>query len=813
MGAAVPPASQAPLSRLRSPLIAAMDSAVMRTHPLPTAALLLALLLAAGAVWLGASGRSPSKPAPAEFARDIQPLLATYCFECHGEARQKSGVAFHSLTDLPTARRQRELWTRVREQLQAGEMPPDSADQPTAAERQRLLQWIANDLFPLDCRNPDPGRVTIRRLNRSEYNHTLRDLLGVDLRPADDFPADDTGYGFDNIGDVLSVSALLFERYFLAAGRVLDAAIVTPETRRPPIRQFAARDLQGAGEPAAGDCCHRLISNGEAGVSFPVETPGEYLWRITAHGEQAGPEPVKMAARVDGRELGTMEVRAKEAGPETYEFKLRLERGPRRLTAAFLNDYYEAPAGNRPARDRNLILHRFELLGPLDAPPPPPPASHQRIFTCVPAPATTNDCARQILGAFARRAWRRAVTPDEVNRLAALAEAQRAGGASFEASLKTALHAVLVSPQFLFRGELQPDPDNPRVARPVDEFALATRLSYFLWSSTPDDELLALAERGQLRRNQDAQVRRLLRDPRSQALVENFAGQWLQLRNLELAAPDRATFPQFDDALRTAMRRETELLFTHILREDRSVLEFLTADYTFANARLARHYGLAGVSGDDFQRVSLKGTRRAGVLTHASILTLTSNPNRTSPVKRGKWVLENLLAAPPPPPPPDVPPLPENTPASTAVSVRDRMKEHLANPGCASCHVRMDPIGLAFEHFDGIGAWRDRDSGQPVDAAAELPTGEQLDGVDGLRAFLVKRQQDQFVRCLGDRMLTYALGRGLEWYDDCALDAITKGTRRNGDKFTALVLEIVRSAPFQMRRGEGEKVAAAAQAK
>lgn len=787
-----------------------MGSRVKRPVSLLAIALAPVALLAAGAVWLGAAARSANRLPPADYDRDIVPLLTTYCYDCHGEERQRGGVAFHKIPDLTEARRQRELWQRAAEQLESGEMPPDHRDQPTDAERERLIQWMTKDLFPLDCDNPDPGRVTIRRLNRAEYNNTLRDLIGVDLKPADDFPADDTGYGFDNIGDALSVSTLLFERYFMAAGRVLDAAIFTPEGFRPPQRAFAGTQFQGAGGPH-GVCCYRLHSDGEAGVTLTVEQPGEYRWRIVAYGEQAGPERVKMAARVDGRDLRTVEVPARQSNPGTYEFTTRLEAGERRLTAAFLNDYYEPPADNRPARDRNLVLQSFEITGPLDAPPPPPPPSHQRIFTCAPTATTTNECAREILSTFVRRAWRRPVTANELDRLAKLAEVQREAGASFEQSIQTALHAALVSPNFIFRGELQPDPDNPQVTRPIDEFALASRLSYFLWSSTPDDELLSLAERGQLRQRQEAQVRRMLRDPRAGALVENFAGQWLQIRNLEILAPDPQTFPHYDAALRDAMWRETELLFEHIQREDRSVMEFLTADYTFANARLARHYGLEGVTGEAFQRVSLKGTPRMGLLTHGSILTITSNPNRTSPVKRGKWVLENLLAMPPPPPPPDVPPLPENTPASQAVSQRERLAEHVANPGCASCHVRMDPIGLAFEHFDAIGAWRDTDDGLPVDATAVMHTGDELDGVDSLRELLTGKQRDQFVRCLADRMLTYALGRGLEWYDDCALDQITRGTRRGGDKFSALVIEVVRSVPFQMRRGDGERLTAADQ--
>jgi len=367
---------------------------------------------------------------------------------------------------------------------------------------------------------------------------------------------------------------------------------------------------------------------------------------------------------------------------------------------------------------------------------------------------------------------------------------------------------VLISPHFLFRGELQLNPDNPTESHAIEEFALAARLSYFLWSSMPDGELFALAGKGKLRRELPKQMHRMLKDANSDALVHNFAGQWLQLRNLKTMAPDRQVFPSFDEELRAAMATETELFFKNIVREDRSVMEFLTADYTFVNESLARHYGLKpGVTGQEFQRVLLKGSGRAGVLTHASILTVTSNPNRTSPVKRGKWVLENLLAQPPPPPPPNVPPLSEGTEAAASASLRERMEKHRQDPLCASCHAQMDPIGFSLENYDGIGGWRDRDGTFPIDASGRLPGGEQFSGADGLRSLLASKRKEQFLRCLAEKMLTYALGRGLEYYDRCALETIVAQIEKQDCRFSALIEAVVNSVPFQRRRGEGDPLA------
>jgi hypothetical protein len=397
----------------------------------------------------------------------------------------------------------------------------------------------------------------------------------------------------------------------------------------------------------------------------------------------------------------------------------------------------------------------------------------------------------------------------ELDRLIQLFDLASKEGESFESAVKISLQAVLVSPHFLFRGEVQPNPDNPAAIHDIDEFALATRLSYFLWSTMPDDELMALAEKRRLRRNLDAQVKRMLADPKAGALVDHFAGQWLQLRNLPLVSPDRKAFPAFDDELRAAMQLETEMFFQHILKQDHSILEFLDADYTFVNDRLARFYGIPGVEGAEFRKVSTAGTPRGGLITQGSVLTVTSNPTRTSPVKRGKWVLENLLGTPPPPPPPDVPELDEAKRKLTG-TLRQRMEQHRANPLCASCHERMDPIGFALENFDGVGAWREKDGEAPIDPAGQLTTGEAIQGAASLKEVLLKSKADDFTRCLTEKMLTYALGRGLEFYDKCAVDRITGRVAAEGYRFSTLILEIVRSVPFQKRRGDTLEVSQAA---
>lgn len=758
-----------------------------------------------------AHGKPEQSSKKRSFEKEVLPLLSHYCYGCHGE-KKKGDLDLRIYTNTVTVARDRHLFEKVLKNLQAHEMPPEKKPQPTAAERELITQWINAELLNCDCTKPDPGRVTIRRLNRSEYNNTIRDLVGVNFRFADDFPADDVGYGFDNIGDVLSLPPILLEKYMAAAEKILAEAIVTEDPARCRTNRFWSDALEATnGGAVNGKGWFGLFRESDAFVIFRSQLDADYVFRVKAYGQQAGAEPVRMAFRVNQQQIKIVEVTAVEEDPNVFEAGIRLQPGTNLCAVAYLNNYFNALAPDPAQRDRNLFLEYLELEGPLRASPQPLPETHRRIFIRQPTPETARLCAREIIGRFAKRAYRRPVTVEELDRLMKLFELAGKGGERFEQAVKVALQAVLVSPYFLFRGELQPEPNNPSSVHPIGEFALASRLSYFLWSSMPDDELFALAERKKLRRDLQAQVRRMLNDPKAEALVDNFAGQWLQIRNLEQAAPDPGEFPAFDDKLRGAMQEETKRFFADVMRKDFSVLTFLDANYSFLNERLARHYGIAGVRGDQFQRVIFKNGQRGGLLTHASILTITSNPTRTSPVKRGKWILENILGTPPPPPPPEVPELKDGKDAVLAGTLRQRMEQHRANPSCASCHARMDPLGFGLENFDGIGAWRDKDGAFPIDPSGELGNGESFLGPGELKALLLKRKRNEFIRCLSEKMLTYALGRGLEYYDKCAIDKIANGMTKDHYKFSSLIDEVVKSTPFQMLRGEGQNLGQAKQ--
>jgi hypothetical protein len=743
------------------------------------------------------------------YQNEIKPLLTKYCYTCHGE-KKKGDLDLRIYADEAAAKRDRTEFEKVLHNLQANEMPPENKPQPTAAERKLMADWVEAEVLGCDCKHPDPGRVTIRRLNRTEYNNTIRDLVGIAFQPADDFPDDDVGYGFDNIGDVLSLSPMLMEKYLAAAEKVLDLAIMTGPVTNGPVKRFDAAEMKctSVGEKQE-DGARMLATEGEVYAHFQFPKAGEYALRVRAAGQQAGPEPVRLEFRLAKQPVKVVEVKALEDEPQLYEARLQVQPGEQRVAVAFVNDYYDEKNPDPEKRDRNAIVHYLEIVGPLEQ--QQVPESHRRIFFREPAPQTTNAVAREIIASFARRAYRRPVTARELDRLAGFVQLAGRDGENFQTGIKLALEAVLVSPNFLFRGELQPEPDNPRSVHQVDEYALASRLSYFLWSSMPDEELFALAGQGKLQANLEKQVKRMLKDPKAHALVENFADQWLQIRNLAGITRDAETFPAFNEELRAAMGRETELFFEYVMQQDRSIFEFIDADYTFLNERLARHYGLAGVTGDEFRRVDLKGNQRGGLLTQASILTVTSTATRTSPVKRGKWVLENLLAAPPAPPPPDVPALKEGKAARQAGTLRQQMEQHRANPSCAACHARMDPIGFGLENYDAIGAWRTKEGDFQVDSSGQLAGGEEFHGAADLKTILLKEKKEAFVRCLSEKMLTYALGRGLEYYDKCALDEISREVARNKYRFSSVVLGVVRSTPFQHRRGEagakGERAA------
>ena len=761
-------------------------------------------LLAPASSSLAESGPQLDPAAAEAFAGQVKPFLNKYCTHCHGGEKPKADLNLDKYAEAAAAAKDRSVWEKVLENVRDGLMPPDPETKPGQAERDAVTGWIEKQFVEIDCGlAKDPGRVTIRRLNRTEYNNTIRDLCHVDFRPADDFPADDVGYGFDHIGDVLSMPPILLEKYLSAAEQIAEKAIYVHGPEKTALHRFDAADAGHEGGSARGRGW-AFPSSGAVFVDFDFPAPGLYALRGKAFGQQAGNEPCKMAFRLDGKQVHVADVTAVDGDAATYETQLRIGPGKKRFALAFINDYYNPEAPDPKDRDRNLFVDALEIQGPLDGPPPAPPESHQRIIFVQPEANNHRQSAEKILKLFASRAYRRRATKDEIARLVKFVDDADARGESFERGIQLAMEAVLVSPHFLFRVELDREPNNPRAIHPIGEFELASRLSYFLWSSMPDDELFRLAAHNKLRERDalERQVRRMLKDPKSRALVDNFAGQWLEIRRLKTLTPDAKRFPSFDEELRAAMLQETELFFAAVMDEDRSVLDFLAADFTFLNERLAKHYGIGGVAGPEFRRVKLDNPDRGGLVTQASVLTVTSNPTRTSPVKRGKWILEELFNSPPPPPPPDAGELKEDEQVALSGSLRQRMEQHRANPSCAACHARMDPLGFGLENFDAIGAWRDRDGEFAIDASGELPDGSKFKRPAELKEIL-KAKKDDFARCLAEKMLTYALGRGLEYYDKCAVDEIADQLAKHDYKFSALILEIVASDPFQLRRGKG----------
>lgn len=758
------------------------------------------------ALSLGLTASAGDSAEDAAFKTDVAPLVSTYCLKCHGAEKPKAGINLTTFADGASVQTARKTWDRVREALDSGTMPPEDKPQPPEAQARRAIEWIQAALSKADCKIlDDPGRVTLRRLNRTEYRNTVRDLAGVDYQPTEDFPSDDVGYGFDNIGDVLTLPPILMEKYLAAAEEIAAKAIVDDNPPRPRVKNlFLPRSFGKDAPPMRGRNGRLLETNGDVGLDHELPADGQYIFRVQAYGEQAGDEPVKMAIQIDGKTVREIQVKATEPFGN-YEARFPATRGKHRIAVAFLNDYYNEKEADPKKKDRNLVVRRdfWEIVGPIADDPNRLPESHKRIVFRRPRGYQDTEALRAILERLATRAYRRPATAEDVTRLMRFVEIAKLDGERVEVGLRLALQAVLVSPHFLFRVEL--DRNAEGASHFVDDFELASRLSYFLWSTMPDDALFEAAKSGYLSSpgGLEEQVRRMVKDPRSKALTENFAGQWLQLRNLKTSAPDKALFPDFDEPLRAAMKRETELFFETVVKEDRSILDFLDSDFTFVNDRLARHYGMPPAGSDDFRRVALDGGRRGGLLTQASVLTVTSNPTRTSPVKRGKWVLEQFLGAPPPPPPPEVPDLKEDKGAELTGSLRQRMEQHRANPNCATCHAKMDPLGFGLENFNAIGAWREKDGEFPIDPSGVLPGGQSFQGPEGLRKIL-KGKSKEFTHCLTEKMLTFALGRGLEEGDRCVVDAIAEATASDGHRFSRLVLEIVRSDPFRKRKAKGE---------
>lgn len=874
------------------------------------------------------------------YQKRVLPLLQKFCYDCHGDGSDKGDFALDEYPEYSKLIADKVLWDHARQQLVTHVMPPEKKkEKPSLPERDEIVAWIDDTVFWFDPQKIDPGHVTYRRLNRTEYNNTIRDLLMVDMRPANEFPPDDTGYGYDNIGDVLTVSPLLMEKYIRAATAVADKALDTSDVERLDLELGAKKFWNQKGDTKEWEGIRWFHSNADAATKFTAPASGTYVLKFRVSATQAGPDAAQMALRVDDKELGTFDVTARyrgEKGPwQTISQEVTLKGGDHKIVVRFVNDFSDTQNPDPDKRDRNLALDKIDVEGPYGLLPPRGTRLLQWLLDGKPAglptvnlsgedfesgtgAAATRDTGTIFLasdgyvkhlveiekpgkyrltikagaqqagnepakfdvdvagkktGSFSitakdqapqwfkteaelpagkheikvwflndfydektqqdrnfwlhqltiegpvdqpggidsasiptlveklgTRLFRRPLHNDEKTKWRGIADLGIKEGLPPLEALSYVLRGMLMSQAFLFRGAPQPAGEITNGTAFIDEYSLASRLSYFLWAAPPDDRLLQLAAKGELRKNFAAEVKRMIGDWRASSLTEDFAGQWLQLRDMQIVEPDAKRFPEWKGGMASAMKKESQMFFNHILYENRSVIEFLNADYTFLNEKLARFYGINGVKGDKYQKVSLQGTPRGGVLTQGSILTLTSNPTRTSPVKRGKYLLENILGTPPPPAPAGVPPLDEQKARSSKLTLRQQFAEHRSNPSCAGCHAYLDPMGFAFENYDAIGRWRDEEKKQPIDASGALVRGQTFANFADLRAVLVHDMSDQFVKNLAENLLTYALGRGLEYSDKPTVQEIQRRAKAADYRFQDIILAVCESVPFQKMR-------------
>jgi len=779
-----------------------------------------------GGQWSGAGGRwsvlfaqAPPPAAP----RETSALLNQYCVACHSDRLKTAGLTLEN-ADLANVAGRAEVWEKVVQKLQSGMMPPAGRPRPDAEAARALAARLEGALDRAETAHPDPGGPLLHRLNRAEYANAIRDLLALDVDASALLPPDDSSSGFDNVADALGVSPALMERYLSAADQVSALAVGDPAILPASFTYHVRSDT------SQSDHVDGLPIGTRGGLMARPTLPldGEYVIKVkllqTNLGSVRGLEyPQQLEISVDGARVHLVPM----GGPADFAIlpdnaeeiaealdarlvvRVPIAAGPHNVTATFVQRT-DAQGGHRlqpflrsnvDATDHTGLPHieSFTITGPFGATASGDTPSRRKVFLCVPGKTIDEKaCGTRIVSTLARRAYRRPATDADMARLMRLYESGRLDG-TFESGVQFALRGILASAKFVFRGER----DSASTAggiNPVSDLELASRLSFFLWSSIPDDELLGVASQGKLKDPAvlDRQVRRMLADPKSRALVDNFAGQWLYLRNLKSTQPDQNEFPDFDDNLRQAFQREAELFFESVLREQRSALDLLSGDYTFVNERLARHYGMPNIYGSRFRRVAVADDARKGLLGKGAILLVTSHAGRTSPVVRGKWILDNLLGTPPPPPPPDVPALEEKSATSQPHSVRERLEQHRASPSCAGCHKLMDPLGLALENFDAVGAWRTRDEGSPIDASGQLVDGTQVDGVVTLRQAIL-RQPEMFVRTLTGKLLVYALGRGLSYHDLPVVRGIVRDAARDDYRLPALILGIVHSRPFLMR--------------
>ncbi len=868
----------------------------------------------------------------------ILPLLQKYCYDCHGDGTDKGDFALDEYPDYAKLIGDKVLWDHARQQLVTHVMPPENKDKPSLPERDEMVAWIDDTVFWFDPQKIDPGHITYRRLNRTEYNNTIRDTLLVDLRPASQFPPDDTGYGYDNIGDVLTVSPMLMEKYIRAAATVADKALDTSEVERLDLELRAQKFWNQKGETKEWEGIRWFHSNADAATKFTAPASGTYVLQLRVSATQSGPDVAKLALRVDDKELGTFDVTARyhgDKGPwQTIRQEIPLKGGEHKIVVRFLNDFSDPQNPDPDKRDRNLALDKINVEGPFGLLPPKGTRLVQWLLDGKPAglpamklsgedfekgegdagrdtgaiylassgyvkhsleldkpgkyrliikagaqqagsePAkfdvrvagknagsfsiTAKDQAPQsfqaevdlpagrqeiqlwflndfydektrqdrnfwlhqltvegpvdqpagiaaadvpaLVDKLGTRLFRRPIRDDEKAKWRAIADLGIKEGLQPLDTLGYVLRGMLVSPGFLYRGAPDPAGEVKNGVALVDEYTLASRLSYFLWAAPPDERLLQLAAKDELRKNFAAEVKRMIGDYRAWSLTEDFAGQWLQLRDMDIVSPDTRMFPDWKGGIAYMMKRETQSLFDHVLRGNISVMELLNADYTFVNEKLARFYDIKGVKGDKYQKVSLQGTPRGGILTQGSVLVLTSNPTRTSPVKRGKYLLENILGTPPPPAPGGIPPLDEKKARFGKITLREQFAEHRSNASCAGCHAFLDPMGFAFENYDAIGRWRNEEKKLPIDASGALVRGQTFANLAELRGILVRDMGDQFVKNLTENLLTYALGRGLEYSDKPSVEEIQRRAKTADNRFQDIILAVCESVPFQKMR-------------
>lgn len=724
-----------------------------------------------------------------------------YCFDCHDNDKQQGNINFETLLTIPQSEKTLEHWVKTWDVLKNDLMPPAHKKQLSDAEKAAVIAWIQKVEFKYDPLKPDPGKVVIRRLNREEYNNTINDLFDIKINLKEEFPSDDTGFGFDNIGSVLTTSPLLTEKYINATEKILERLFLAdnPESTKKniPLSRF-----KGDLFPGGGDIT--IVSNYEISYLDEIVYEGDYEYTVFASGDQVGADLVKMKIGVKDNSESEYTVTTKRGVKEKQVFKAKLKPGDAPFFVGFINDFYQPNDPDPKNRDRNLIVHSVMRTGPINPKKGQKSAFEEFWLAEIKNENNPNLVAKLFLTKFMPKVYRRNITEDELRSKTAFFLSIYEQTKSMKESLKWTIQSLLLSPHFLFKDEtINRLPPSNGGAYLISEYALANKLSYFIWSSMPDERLFELARTNQLRKNLKAEVLRLLKSHKSISLTQNFLGQWLQLRDLDLKSPAYSAFPRFNRNLIKDSRMETEEYFSYIVSEDRSVLELIDSNYTFLNQRLAEHYEIKGVRGNEFRKVELTDKRRGGLLTQMSILLVTSYPTRTSLVLRGKYILENLLGYTPPNPPPEMPSLAdkENTKDKT---LRERIQLHAANETCASCHAKFDPMGYALESFDGVGKWRTEDNGLPLDTKGKLISGESFNGVVELKEVLLKNKKDLFTKCLIKKLMTYGLGRGLQYYDEVEIENILALAIKQNYKFSEIILAIVNSTPFQKHRDKNE---------